>query len=221
MPRDPVAGPENGPVAPFPIKLSGQIIKGFGRGSKELGIPTANIPIEGLDVGGHTDVQSGVYFGWAGISLAAIRDESGAREKAANPPGASDEGPTRASYGGVQQGLISTVVAHVEKARAEVYPMVMSIGWNPYYKNEKRSVEVHLIHDFKEDFYGALMNLQILGFIRPERDYDSLDALVKDIKTDIDVAKKSLEREAYVKIRGDPWLRDWDWAAKPPSNKTP
>lgn len=35
-PRDPVAGPNAGPEAPFPIRLSGPVIKGFGRGSKDV-----------------------------------------------------------------------------------------------------------------------------------------------------------------------------------------
>lgn len=35
-PRDPVAGPDTGPEDPFPLKLSGPVIKGFGRGSKEV-----------------------------------------------------------------------------------------------------------------------------------------------------------------------------------------
>lgn len=30
------------PEEPYPIKMSGTVIKGFGRGSKELGIPTGN-----------------------------------------------------------------------------------------------------------------------------------------------------------------------------------
>lgn len=79
-------------------------MKGFGRGSAELGIPTANIPIAGLSVGGNEDVESGVYYGWAGVDV----DEMGKREE------------------GVKRG--------------GVWGMVMSIGWNPYYKNEKRSV---------------------------------------------------------------------------------
>jgi hypothetical protein len=37
-PRDPVAGPDGGPEPPYPIGLSGPVIKGFGRGSKEVGI---------------------------------------------------------------------------------------------------------------------------------------------------------------------------------------
>lgn len=36
MAREEVAGPEGGPEPPFPIRLSGKIIKGFGRGSKEV-----------------------------------------------------------------------------------------------------------------------------------------------------------------------------------------
>lgn len=35
-PRDPVAGPNAGPEAPFPIRLSGPVIKGYGRGSKDV-----------------------------------------------------------------------------------------------------------------------------------------------------------------------------------------
>ena len=43
--------------------------------------------------------------------------------------------------------------------------MVMSIGYNPFYKNTVRSAEVHVLHPFKEDFYGSEMALSILGFI--------------------------------------------------------
>lgn len=35
-PRDPVAGPDAGPEAPYPVRLSGPVIKGFGRGSKDV-----------------------------------------------------------------------------------------------------------------------------------------------------------------------------------------
>ena len=36
-PRDPIAGPDSSPESGiFPFKLSGRVIKGFGRGSKEV-----------------------------------------------------------------------------------------------------------------------------------------------------------------------------------------
>ncbi|GJM84733.1 hypothetical protein PR202_ga00433 [Eleusine coracana subsp. coracana] len=57
------------PIEPWFI--SGPVIKGFGRGSKILGIPTANLPAESFSdlASEHT---SGVYFGWAGLSARGI-----------------------------------------------------------------------------------------------------------------------------------------------------
>lgn len=56
---------------------------------------------------------------------------------------------------------------------AKVWPMVMSVGWNPYFKNEKITAEVHIMHPFAHDFYGHDMSVLILGYIRPELDYVS------------------------------------------------
>ncbi|KAL9005403.1 MAG: hypothetical protein Q9188_001797, partial [Gyalolechia gomerana] len=152
----------------------------FGRGSRDLGIPTANIPLAGLSVGGHEELESGVYFGWAGVDI----DEHGVR--------IGD--PTTAQGGG---GKIRG---------GNVWPMVMSIGWNPFYKNTVRSVEIHILHHFPRDFYGARMNLLVLGFIRPEYDYVDRESLIADIRTDIEVARRSLERESYQRLRGEQYL---------------
>lgn len=84
--------------------------------------------------------------------------------------------------------------------------MVMSIGWNPFYKNSVRSVEVHILHDFACDFYGAHMNLLILGFIRPEYDYVDKKSLAEDIRVDVEVARRSLQRETYESWRQDRYL---------------
>ena len=50
------------------------------------------------------------------------------------------------------------------------------------------------------------MNLVILGYIRPEYDYVSKDSLIDDIKTDIEVAERSLERLAYSRWKEDEYL---------------
>ncbi|KAK6346483.1 riboflavin kinase [Orbilia brochopaga] len=161
-PRPETAGPDSGPEPPYPIRLSGKVISGFGRGSKELGIPTANIPTDGLP----DFIDSGIYFGWAGL---------------------------RAKDCGGSNGDL-------------IYPMVMSVGWNPFYKNTVRSVEVHVIHKFPQDFYGAHLNLLIMGYIRPEFDYISKEALIDDINKDIDIAIKSLGRDSYAVAKSDTWL---------------
>ncbi|KAE8376079.1 riboflavin kinase [Aspergillus bertholletiae] len=171
-PRDPVTGPDSGPEHPFPIKLSGPVIKGFGRGSKELGIPTANIPPEGLS--DYPDLEVGVYYGVVALDPSRFTSE------------------------------------------ATILPAVLSIGYNPFYKNTTRSVEIHIMPPLSSpsptadgeagqvkfnklpDFYGTQLNLLILGYIRPEYDYVSLEALVEDIRIDCEVARQSLQRKAYV-----------------------
>lgn len=62
------------------------------------------------------------------------------------------------------------------------------------------------MHSFPEDFYGTRMNLVILGFIRPEYDYVSKEALIEDIKMDIKVGLNSLEREGYSVFKEDEYL---------------
>ena len=62
--------------------------------------------------------------------------------------------------------------------------MVMSIGYNKYYKNTVRSAEAHLLHEFWADFYGVEMRLPLMGFIGEEKDYAELEELIEDIKVD-------------------------------------
>lgn len=165
-----VIGPSTGPEAPFPLQMEGKVISGFGRGSKELGIPTANLPIDEKSTPWIADIKSGVYFGWASLRL---------------PPSHPNR-PTEAPE--THSGF-------------SVYPMVMSIGYNKFYKNTMRSAEAHLLHEFGADFYGAEMRLLILGFIREEKDYANLEALIEDINLDCEVARRSLDREAWA-LRG-------------------
>lgn len=50
----------------FPHYSSGEVVKGFGRGSKELGIPTANYSNNVVDKLPDCFNQ-GVYYGWAQV----------------------------------------------------------------------------------------------------------------------------------------------------------
>ncbi|XP_071541459.1 riboflavin kinase isoform X2 [Panulirus ornatus] len=135
----------------------GTVVKGFGRGSKELGIPTANFPehvVEHLP----EEVTTGIYYGWAKV----------------------DNGPT--------------------------YKMVMSIGWNPYYSNKKKSMETHIMHVFKEDFYGSELKVVMLGYIRPEKNFVSLDELITAIRSDIAESDKQLSLPEYQTFKNHPFF---------------
>ncbi|XP_031393866.1 bifunctional riboflavin kinase/FMN phosphatase-like isoform X2 [Punica granatum] len=140
-----------------PWHIGGLVIKGFGRGSKVLGIPTANLSTEGYTTL-LSEYPSGVYFGWAGL-------------------------PVRG-----------------------VYKMVMSIGWNPYFNNKEKTIEPWLLHEFDEDFYGEELRLVIVGYIRPELNFPSLESLIEKIHDDRRIAEKALELPLYSKHRNDPYL---------------
>ncbi|KAI0382160.1 riboflavin kinase [Hypomontagnella monticulosa] len=188
---------DSGPESPFPLKMEGAVISGFGRGSKELGIPTANLPVDEAATPWIADAKSGVYFGYASLALPSShpdREDKTPRHRS-NPRAPVDAPPTTtetSGEGGGEEGL----------RHWQIYPMVMSIGYNPFYKNSVRSAEVHILHEFASDFYGAPLRLMILGYVRAERDYASLDALVRDINIDCEVARDSLARPAWTPRQG-------------------
>jgi len=160
--RPSIVGPDE-PEAPFPIRLAGPVQRGFGRGGRDLGCHTANLPEDAL--GPITSVaKTGIYYGFARVTEEHHGDEE------------------RGTFG-------------VEDLK--VLPMVMSLGWNPYYKNENLTAEVHIMHKFPTDFYGHHLDVVVLGYIRPELDYTSRESLIEDIQTDIRVAHKSLDRPGY------------------------
>ncbi|KAJ6938083.1 hypothetical protein NC651_004699 [Populus alba x Populus x berolinensis] len=150
------------PIKPWHI--GGPVVKGFGRGSKVLGIPTGMyLPMSNLSTKGYSALlsehPSGVYFGWAGLS---------------------------------SQGL---------------YKMVMSIGWNPYFNNTEKTIEPWLLHEFDGDFYGEELRLVIVGYIRPEANFSSLESLIAKIHEDRRIAERALDIPTYSKYRDDPYLK--------------
>ncbi|GAB2212827.1 hypothetical protein Droror1_Dr00020822 [Drosera rotundifolia] len=160
--------PENWGLPPFkdwiegtlplePWRIGGPVIKGYGRGSKVLGIPTANLSADGYS-DFLSEHPSGVYFGWAGLP------------------------------------------------RRGIYKMVMSIGWNPYFDNPEKTIEPWLLHDFNEDFYGEELHLVVVGYIRPEANFPSLESLIEKIHEDGRITERALELPLYLKHRDDPYL---------------
>ncbi|KAL6673732.1 riboflavin kinase [Candidozyma auris] len=162
---------------PYPICLTDEVITGFSRGSSELGIPTANINMSSA----LESLNTGIYFGFCKVS-----------PKYEKKPGYFSSQTNQKVYFNFGQSLRSEDI--------EGLPMVMSIGWNPFFNNEKKAAEVHIIHHFPDTFYGASIKIAILGYLRPERDYTTKEALIEDIKTDISIAKEALSRTPYSQI---------------------
>lgn len=132
-----------------PVWVSGKVVRGFGRGSKQLGIPTANLPVD--ECKQVADLPVGVYYGWAFVP-------------------SRDSVPRKAA---------------------------VSIGWNPFYKNTHKTLEVHLMHNYAEDFYGEELRVVLLGYTRPECDFSSLDALIEAINEDIAWTSRTLDRPEH------------------------
>lgn len=92
------------------VVLSGKVVHGFGRGSKQLGVPTANIEMTADNVCKTEGLIPGVYSATAALC-------------------------------------------------GKTYRCAMSIGWNPVYDNEQKTIEAYLITDNLGEFYGE--NLEV------------------------------------------------------------
>ena len=90
--------------------------------------------------------------------------------------------------------------------RGVVYKMVANIGRNPSFDNEEVSVEVHLLHSFDKDFYDEHLKVLVLGSIRTESKFSSLEGLKEAIHEDCRIAEQVLEEEQYSVYRNDSFL---------------
>ena len=130
-----------------PIILSGKVVEGFKRGSKQLGFPTANLDPNAFK--NKIDIEPGVYFGWAKVN------------------------------------------------NSNIFRTMLSIGWNPFFKNTEKTVEAWIDYTFDKDFYGENLTLCICGYIRPEKNFNSLEDLISEINNDIKIGREHLEIEPY------------------------
>jgi riboflavin kinase len=151
------AGSDAGWKLHVPYFASGRVVRGFGRGGKQLHCPTgrgacgtwhrrapctANLDEQCVSAL-PTTFPCGVYYGWAKVDT------------------------------------------------TDVYPMVMSIGYNPQFKNTVKTMvsectvrheyavccvcqEVHILHEFEDDFYDRQLSIIILGRIRSMTVFSSL-----------------------------------------------
>lgn len=157
----------------LPIRMISKVVPGFGRGSKDLGIPTANLSPAPEDMRckiSFDSLPTGIYYGFARVS------EPQDPKEGTNAGATSDE-----------------------QALRGVYNAAISIGFNPCYENKHKTIEPHLIapagHPSRNisacgetqfrDLYHETMRVSIVGYLRPELPFDGLEKLIAAIKVDI------------------------------------
>lgn len=75
---------------------------------------------------------------------------------------------------------------------AQKHPAVTNIGVRPTFSGEhKQRIEAHLL-DAYGDYYGKIMRLEFIERLRYEQKFPSAEALVAQIKTDIEKAREIL-----------------------------
>ena len=73
------------------------------------------------------------------------------------------------------------------------FPAVMNIGFAPTYGGNERRIEIHF-PGFSGNLYDAFLTVELLGFLRRERKFDSPGELKKQIVLDISGANKIFEQ---------------------------
>jgi riboflavin kinase len=146
-----------------PVRLDAPVVTGFGRGSRQLGVPTANMSTSVLGPALLSTLPRGVYYGWARLE--------------------GDHVPRKA---------------------------VLNVGVCPTFsaaQPAETTVEVHLLHSYPSDFYGARLRVLVLGFIRPEMKFEGgLPQLVARIRQDVGMASSLLDAPHNAATAGDSFL---------------
>jgi riboflavin kinase/FMN adenylyltransferase len=74
------------------------------------------------------------------------------------------------------------------------YGGVSNIGYNPTFGDTSLVAETH-IFDFNADIYGRPLKINLLTHLRCEIAFSDVDALIRQIRRDIEVARKVLTKE--------------------------
>ncbi|MFN3712587.1 MAG: bifunctional riboflavin kinase/FAD synthetase [Alcanivoracaceae bacterium] len=88
----------------------------------------------------------------------------------------------------VQSPVAGVYAVRVNGAGLSGAPAVANVGTRPTVDGVDNRLEVHLL-DFAGDLYGRHLEVQFLHFLRAEKKFDGLDALVTAIQADIGNAR--------------------------------
>jgi FAD synthase len=100
---------------------------------------------------------------------------------------------------GVYAGWARRSSETYEAGEAEM--AVLSVGWNPQYANTVKTLEVHILRTYEDDFYGEPLRLVIVGYLRAMKKYPTLEGLIEAIEKDKADAKVRLQEEDAIEMR--------------------
>lgn len=165
----------------LPIRIVATVVRGFGRGSKDLGIPTANLDRKTMiSSTPFDDLPTGIYWGYARIGdHYQINNKKNEIYKAAISIGYN---PT---YGNTEKTVEPHFIAPTHDPR----------------RHASCSGETLL-----QDFYDQTCRLSVVGYLRPELPFEGLDKLVEAIKTDIVNAEKLTETSDPIVLDEKAWV---------------
>lgn len=122
--------------------VTGEVVRGAGRGGRELGFPTANLYFpDSVAL-----PQDAVYAGWLTVISQAPID------------------------GDMEHGVR--------------YPAAISVGHNPTFGDDRRSVESYVI-DKDADLYGHTVTVEFVDRVRGMEKFNNVDELLDAIRNDV------------------------------------
>jgi riboflavin kinase / FMN adenylyltransferase len=80
----------------------------------------------------------------------------------------------------------------VEGSGGGAYHAVTNIGTRPTFDGTRRHVETHVL-DYSGDLYGRVVTIELLRHLRAERKFEGLEALVEQIRADVDATRRWFE----------------------------
>lgn len=173
-----------------PHAIEGVVVHGEERG-RTIGFPTANL---GTDIEGYIPVD-GVYAGWL-VDLGTASEQGTDAE--AEQPAQTGRGESTQSEAAQAQSGTEVVSGAVPEAgqqdQPRRWPAAISIGTKPTFSEKtglhERVVESYCITDDWIDLYGHKVRVEFAGFLRPQVKFDGPDALVDELKRNVEETKR-------------------------------
>jgi riboflavin kinase/FMN adenylyltransferase len=153
-----------------PYCVQGPVVIGAQRG-RSLGFPTANVEVPEE----RAVPANGVYAAWGRLAA-----------EASAAPAFHDSTRHRVRVLGEATGF-----GRVGSWGEQSWRAVVNIGTRPTFDNGPRTIEAHLL-DFDRDIYGRRLHLDFVARLRPEKRFNSIDELVKQIERDASLARQFL-----------------------------